>query len=173
MFHKLISSLSFFLVVITATAAGQVKVAYMNPQEVISQAPEREQIETRMNEFIEEKRDEFQQRTRAFQDSVAAYQENAETMSQSQRERREEQLVRMEQELNEHQQRIQQQIQQRRNELLQPLYERMDKAIAAIAEEMDLDFVLNEATGNGEEVIFYSSDQKLNITQQVINRIQN
>lgn len=173
MFRKLISSFSILLFFVTASAVGQVQVGYMNTQEVLSQIPERAEIEQQMNDFIESRRTEFQERTRSFQDAVAEYQQNQDSMSEAERSRQEEQLAQMEQELNQYQQQMQQQIQQRRAELLQPIYDRMDKAIASIAEEMNLDFVLNEATNMGEEVIFFASDEKLNITQQVIERVKN
>lgn len=173
MFRKLVSSLSLFLFLITASTFGQINVGYMNTQEVLTQVPERDQVEKQMNDFIESKREEFQQRTKSFQDAVAEYQQNQANMSQAEREKQEQQLAQREQELNQFQQQLQQQIQQQRQKLLQPIYDRIDKAIAAVAEEMNLDFVLNEATNTGEEVIFYASDGKLNITQQVLERVKN
>ncbi len=92
-------------------------------------------------------------------------------MSQEQQTKREEELATMEQELMEMRQSIQQQIQQRRSELMSPIYNRMDKAIAAVAQANGLDFVLNETTGYGETIIYYSADQQLNITQEVLNRM--
>ncbi len=145
----------------------------MNTQEVLSQVPERAEIEQQMNDFIESKREEFQEKTGSFQSSVAEYQQNQDSMSGAERDRQEEELAQMEQELTQFQQQMQQQIEQRRAELLQPIYNRMDEAIAAVAEEMNLDFVLNEATNMGEEVIFFASDGKLNITQQVLERVKN
>lgn len=173
MLKKLASAIFLFLFLFSTFAFGQLRVGYMNTQEVLSQIPERNQVEQQLNEFIEGKRSEFQQRTAAFQDSVAAYQQNQGNMSQAEIERKEQQLASMEQELNEYQQQIQRQIQQRRSELLQPIYERMDKAIAAVAEERGLDFVLNEATNTGEDVIFYASDESLDITQEVLGQMKN
>lgn len=173
MFRKLVSSLSLFLFLITASTFGQINVGYMNTQEVLTQVPERAQVEKQMNDFIESKREEFQQRTKSFQDAVAEYQQNQANMSEAERQKQEQQLAQREQELNQFQQQLQQQIQQQRQKLLQPIYDRIDKAIAAVAEEMNLDFVLNEATNTGEEVIFYASDGKLNITQQVLERVKN
>lgn len=173
MFRKLVGSLSLFLFLITASTFGQINVGYMNTQEVLTQVPERAQVEQQMNDFIESRREEFQQRTKSFQDAVAEYQQNQANMSGSERERQEQQLAEREQELNQFQQQIQQQIQQQRQKLLQPIYDRIDKAIAAVAEEMNLDFVLSEATNTGEEVIFYASNGKLNVTQQVLERVKN
>lgn len=144
----------------------------MNTQEVLSQMPERSSVEEQMNNFIETKRQEFQQQTMAFQDSVTAFQQNQASMSQQQAQQEQQKLAKMEASLQQLQQNIQTQIQQRRAKLLQPLYNRMDEAIATVAEQRNLDFVLNEATSAGENLIFYSANQTLDITEQVLQHVK-
>ncbi len=172
MFRKLLTTFFLLLFVGSATAYGQLSVGFMNPQEVLSQMPERSEVEQKLNTFIETKRSEFQQRTAAFQDSVAAFQQNQSSMSQGQAQQEQQKLAKMESSLQQFQQSIQSQIQQRRSALLKPLYDRMDQAIAAVAEERGLDFVLNETTSAGENIIFYSADSTLNITDEVLKRVQ-
>ena len=172
MLRKLLTTGCLLLFMVSATAYGQMKIGYMNTQEVLSQMPERSSVEEQLNTFIETKRQEFQQRTMAFQDSVTAFRENQASMSQQQAEQEQQQLAQMEASLQELQQNIQVQIEQRRSELLQPLYNRMDEAIATVAEERNLDFVLNEATSAGENVIFYSASETLDITEQVLKQVQ-
>lgn len=168
---SILTATVFFFVLGGAAVSQDLKVGYMNPQEVLNQLPERADIEQKLNELVQEKRAELSERTSNFQQAVASYQENSASMSEAQRSQREEELATQEEELREFQQSIQQEIQQRRSELMAPIYNRMDRAINAIAENMDLDFVLNEATGFGETIIYYSSEQRLNITQQVLNRM--
>ena len=79
----------------------------------------------------------------------------------------------MEQALNEFQQSVQVDIQRRRAELLQPVYSRIDKAIADIAEDMNLDFVLNKSTSMGENIVYYASQQELDITSKVVALLKN
>jgi outer membrane protein len=171
MFKKLGSLLLLLLFVVSSTAFGQLKIGYMNSQEVLSQMPERSSVQQQLNTFIQQKRQELQQRTAAFQDSVAAYQQNQASMSQAQIQQEEQQLTEMENSMRQFQQSIQQQIQRRRASLLQPLYDRMNEAIATVAENNDLDFVLNEATSRGEQVVYYSESEQLNITDDVLEQI--
>lgn len=171
MFRKLGSIFFLFLFGVSASAHGQVKIGYMNAQEVLSQMPERSDVEQKLNSFIQQKRQELQQRTASFQDSVATYQQNQGNLTDTQVRQQEQQLAQMEASLQRFQQGLQQQIQQRRSQLLQPLYSKMEEAIAAVAEERDLDFVLNEATSTGENVIYYSESQQLNITDEVLQHI--
>lgn len=167
MFKKLGSLFLLFLFVTSTSAFGQIKIGYMNTEEVMNEMPGRSEVEQELNNFIEQKQEELQNRTAAFQDSVATIQQNQEDLSEAQ----EQQLTQMEASLQEFQQGLQQQIQQRRSELLQPLYEKMDQAIATVAEDKDLDFVINEATSTGENVIYYSESQELNITEEVLQQI--
>jgi len=170
--RKLLGTTLLLLFVLSTTAFGQIKIGYMNTQEVLSQMPQRSDIEQQLNTFIQNKRQELQQRTAAFQDSVAAYQQNKSSMSEAQIQQEEQQLSQMEQSLNQYQQSLQQQIQQRRGALLQPLYDKMNEAISTVAENKNLDFVLNEATSTGENLIYYSSSKQLDITQEVLQLIK-
>lgn len=137
----------------------------------MSQMPERSQVEQELNDFIQEKRQELQERTTEFQDSVAEFQQNQANMSDAEIQKREKQLAQMEAEMTQFQQGLQQQIQQRRATLLEPLYTKMNEAISTVAERNDLDFVINEATSSGENVVYYAASEKMDITQQVLQYI--
>lgn len=171
MFKKLLTTFFLFLFVISASAFGQAQIGYVNTQEVISQMPERSSVQQELSSFVQQKRQELQQRTMAFQDSLAAFQQNQASMSDAQAQQVEQQLTQEQNSIKQLQQSLQQQIQQRRVTLLQPLYNKMNEAIADVAEDNNLDFVLNEATSGGENVVYYSASEKLNITQEVLNRI--
>ena len=171
MFRKILSTISILLFVAAGPAAGQLKIGYMNPQEVLNQLPEKAEIEQQLNDLVEQKRQQLQNRTANFQDAVADYQENSSSMSEEQRNNREQELAEMEQALYNFQRSIQAEVQQRRNELLAPIFDRMDKAISEISEARGLDFVINEAVGTGESIIFFASDTTMNITQEVLNRM--
>lgn len=169
---KKIGSIFFLLLfVVNVTAFAQLEIGFMNAQEVLSQMPERSSVEQKLNDFIQQKRLQLQQRTTAFQDSVAEYQQNKASMSQAQITQEEQQLTKLETQLRQFQQNIQQQIQQRRSSLLQPLYQKMDQAIATVAENRNLDFVINEATSSGEQIIYYAASEQLNITDEVLKQI--
>jgi Skp family chaperone for outer membrane proteins len=171
MFRKLASLFFLFLFVVSTTAFGQLNIGYLNTQEVLSQMPERSQVEQELNNFIQEKRQELQQRTTEFQDAVAEFQQNQANMSDAEIQKREKQLAQMETEMTQFQQGLQQQIQQRRATLLEPLYNTMNEAISTVAERNDLDFVINEATSGGENVVYYAASEKMNITEQVLQYI--
>lgn len=173
MFNRVLSIFTAFLFLAAAPSVAQISVGYMNVQEVMMQLPERDSVEQELNSFVAEREERFQQRATDFQSALAEYEENQSSMSEQEQAEREEELQNMEQELTTYQNNLRSEIEQHRQKLLAPLYEKIDVAIATVAEEMDLDFVLNEQTSQGEQMIYFSSDQRLNITDEVLEQIRN
>ena len=173
MIRKSLSTAFLLLLLVGSNVyAQQLKIGYMNTQQVLNELPRRSEVEQELSNYIESKRGELEEKIASFQDEVAQYQKNKSNMSDQQIKQREEELTQQESEMRQFQQDIQSQIQEHRATLLQPLYDAMDQAIADVADSNDLDFVLNQATANGENLIYYSADQQLNITQEVIQRVK-
>lgn len=171
MIKKLLPITAILLFGMVTTTLGQIKVGYMNTQEVLSQLPERERVEKELQAFIADKQEQLSERATEYQDAVAEYQSNRPDMTPQEIQTREQELTEMQTALDEFDQTLRQQIQQKRQELLSPLLDRVDKAIAAVAESEGLDFVLNEATNTGNPLVFYASDNQMNITEQVVTRL--
>lgn len=171
MIKKFISALSLLLLAMTVHTHAQIKIGYMDVQSVMAELPEMENIQAQLDDFVTKKQQQLQDRTASFQEAVADYQDKQASMSSEQQAAREKELAAMEEDLRSFQQSIQTEIQQYRQELLAPVYADIDRAIASIAEEQGLDFVLNKATMRGENIVQFSSQQRLNITDQVIQRI--
>lgn len=172
MIRKFLTTTLVILFLATLSVNAQLRIGFMNTQEVLNQLPEREKIENEINDFISQRQQQLQARTAAFQDSVAQYQENQSSMTEAQRKQREQELTDMQTELNELQQSYRMDVQRKRNELLQPIFDRINRAIEAIAKQRGLDFVINEATGMGESIVFYASNDSLDITEEVLNRVK-
>lgn len=171
MTKKFFSALTIILFLLTVHSQAQIKIGFMDVQAVMSELPEMNNVQTELEGFVTEKQQQLQDRTASFQEAVANYQENQDSMSQQQQTAREEELASMESDLRTFQQSLQTEIQQYRQQLLAPIYEGIDQAIANIAEEEDLDFVLNKATMRGENIVQFSAEETLNITNSVVQRI--
>lgn len=171
MMKKFLSALTVLILFLAVQSNAQVKIGYMDVQAVMSELPQMEDVQSELEGFVTKKQQQLQDRTASFQEAVADYQENQASMSQQQQTNREEELGNMESDLRSFQQSLQTEIQQYRQQLLAPIYEDIDQAIADIAEEMDLDFVLNKATMRGENIVQFSAQETLNITNRVVERI--
>ncbi|TVQ12399.1 MAG: OmpH family outer membrane protein [Balneolaceae bacterium] len=168
--------LMVLVLLITAGSAysQQHKVGYINPQAVLEALPEREVIERRISQLIQEKEQEYEVEIREFQEELVAFREASERMSQENRTREENRLRQKDQNLTQRLNVLQREIQQRQNELMQPLMIEIEEAIASVAKEQGLDYVLNQETGNAQPIIVFSSamaKSNLDITQKVINKL--
>jgi outer membrane protein len=171
MMKKFFSALTVILLFAAVQSHAQAKIGFMDVQAVMSELPQMNEVQSQLETYVTEKQQQLQERTANFQEAVADYQENQASMSQQQQTTTEEELGSMEEDLRNFQQSLQTEIQQYRQQLLAPIYEDIDQAIADIAEEMDLDLVLNKATMRGENIVQFSAQETLNITSQVVERI--
>ncbi len=171
MTKKFLSALALLMLFVTVQSQAQIKIGFMDVQTVMAELPEMENIRAKLDDYVSQKQQQLQDRTASFQEAVADYQEQQASMSAEQQQAREKELTAMEQDLQTFQQSIQTEIQQYRQQLLGPIYADIDNAIANIAEERNLDFVLNKATMRGENIVQFSAQQSFNITDEVIKRI--
>lgn len=171
MTQKFLSALALLMLFVTVQSQAQIKIGFMDVQTVMAELPEMENIRAKLDDYVSQKQQQLEDRTASFQEAVADYQEQQASMSAQQQQAREKELAAMEQDLQTFQQSIQTEIQQYRQQLLGPIYADIDNAIANIAEERDLDFVLNKATMRGENIVQFSAQQSYNITDEVIKRI--
>jgi len=169
MIKRLLSITALLLFGLSASTVAQVNIGYMNTQEVMAQLPGRDQVEEELAAFVQERQTQLREKATAFQEAVADYQANMESMSDTEVQETEASLQELNTELSEFNQSIRAEIQQKRSELLSPLLERVDEAIATIAEQKDLDFVLNRSTNSGNTIVFYASQNQVDISDEVIS----
>ncbi len=166
-----ITTMIVLMAVVVLPAQGQMKVGYMNPQTVLDTLPAKKQVESQLNEYIEEKRGQLEQQTIAFQKQIAQLQQQAQNASDAQKQALQDSANAMNQRLQNFRTQIQQQIQRRRAKLLRPIYTRIDQAIQTVAERNNLEFVLNEKTGTGQHIVYYADARQKNITDEVIQEL--
>ncbi len=154
-------------------AAAQLKVGIMNPERVMDALPETEQVQRSLEQYVQQMQEEFTEEYSVWIEAVGEYEERVEagTISDQERQREEQRLMEMEEDLENLERRIQNQIQNRQNELLSPIMERVENAMEEVARELDLEYVLNKQTSQGDMVVFYTSDRGIDITDRVIEKL--
>ncbi|KPP95996.1 MAG: outer membrane protein [Bacteroidetes bacterium HLUCCA01] len=173
-----ITMLAVLMLGIAVTSSwAQIRIGYINPQEVLQQLPERQAIEQQLAELIEEKEADFSAREEAFLARVREVQERVEagTISDSQLETERASLEVEQEELTELVRSQQLDVQRRQQELLQPVLESIDQAIEEVATELGLAYVLNEMTSDGEMILLFISaegENTLNITGRVADKLK-
>ena len=157
-----------------AQAQDELTIGYVDPQTIMRSMPEMAAIERRLQNFIDRKRQEFAEKEATFRREVEEYQQKMAVISDEARRREEERLASLNLELQEFQQNFQQEIQERQFELIEPLLDKIQGAIEAVARERNLTFVLNTMTNNGDFIILYASERAqrdYDITDEVMQRL--
>ena len=163
-----------FLTVSISAQAQQLKIGFVNPQEIITKMPEMKAVQQRLQNFISDKQAELQEKQEAFQNAVNEYQQKMSVLSSDAKSNKEEELGEMQANLREAQREAQEAVQQKQQELVQPLMESINNAIDAVANEKGLDYVLNTTTSQGDVIVLYASQeykQKYDITGDVMNKL--
>jgi outer membrane protein len=170
---KLIIALFFFGSLFTfQDAIAQVKIGYANPARVLSALPEVEEVDQQIQALIEQSDEELAAKATELQSIFTNYESNMNNLSEQERVIREEELMEMNQQFEQDRESMMNNIRQRRSELMTPIIEKMNTAMESIAAEMELDLILNEGTSTGDAIVFFANSEQLDITDQIIERIQ-
>ncbi|MFP8487907.1 OmpH family outer membrane protein [Gracilimonas sp. Q87] len=153
-------------------AIAQVKIGYANPGQILSALPEVEQVDQQIEAMITESDQELAQKANELQQIFTNYEENMNSMSKQERGSREEELMELNQQFEQERETMMNRIRQRRSELMQPIIEKMNVAMEEVAQEMGLELILNEGTSSGDLIVFYANSDQLNITNNIIEKIQ-
>lgn len=151
---------------------AQVKIGYANPGRILSALPEVEQVDQQIQSLLEEKDQQLEQRAEQLQQIFTEYEENMNAMSDQERADREGELIELNDQFTEERESMMNEVGQRRAELMQPIIEKMNVAMQEVAQEMNLDLILNEGTATGDMIVFYANSEQLNITDRIIEKLQ-
>ncbi|MBZ4651944.1 MAG: outer membrane protein (OmpH-like) [Proteiniphilum sp.] len=151
-----------------AAVAQEVKIAYLNAQEIFSAMPEISGIETQLNSKQEEISkngqalvDEFNKKTEEFDKNKAT----SETVLKDQQR----QLAQIQERYQVYLQNSQQEMQQLQQQLLEPINRKIADAIKAVGDENSYTFIFDVSTA--QSPIVYVSPTAVNITPMVKSKL--
>lgn len=154
-----------------AQVTNQERIGYVNPQAILQKMPELKAVQQRLQNFIEKKQDELDQKQQDVNQQITQFQEDQADLSQEARQKEQARLGQLQADLQQAERQAQQEIQAKQQELVSPLYQEINNSISSVAEEMNLSYVLNTATSTGDVIILYASpeaQQKYDITDEVM-----
>ena len=144
-----------------------IRLAYVRIDSLQSQY---EYFEELALELIEEEKvlvEDLQRRQQTLQENIALYQQEAPKMSARQREANEADLMRVQQQYLQVEQAAQAQLVKKQQDLTKMMREDMDKAIAVLKDELNLDFILHYEEGG--QIIYANTD--FDITERMVNML--
>lgn len=152
-----ISLVALFLFVGLTEASAQVKIGYINSNELLSIMPERDSLQG----VFDKERDAIARRLEEMQveynNKVEVYVRQRDSLTPIVRETKEEELKDINARIGNYENTATQRLQQRQNELLQPLFDKVTKAIKVVALEQKFTYILDISTGIA---LYYPEDDK-------------
>ena len=158
----------FIALIILMASCTQVKVAYVDVEEIIKEYEGSKKAEAEMKAQSETMANQLDQLAGPFQQKVQDYQRNAQSMSASARQEKEQELMQEQQMIQQRQQLAQQQVQAEGQKMIDQINEEIEDFVASYAKSNGFTFVLG--TSEQTKSVLYG-DESMNITEQVIDAL--
>jgi len=167
--RKLVLLAVFGLITFASQAQTATKVGYADPDYILSQMPEAKQIDAELKSMEAQLKGQIEAKIKKFQTELADYQKNGGAMIDAVRQNTERELTQQQQNIEKLQQDAQTTIQNKNTQMMTPVYDKVGKAIEAVAKENGYSFILNQQIG-GLDVILYGDD-KMDISELVLKHM--
>ena len=140
---------------LTLSSSAQ-KVGHINSQELLSLMPERTTAETSLQDYTKGLESQLMSMQTEYQSMVENYQNNEESYDDLTKQDKISEIQSLQERLTTFQQSAQSSLQQKEQELLQPILEKAQNAIDAVADKGKYTYILDSSSG----VILYSKDSE-------------
>ncbi len=151
------------LVLVASFSAFQVnaqKIGYVNMQEIIVNMPEYAKADTTLANYRQDLFKEIQSMQKELQDNINTFIQDSTSMSDAVKEVKRDELQDQQSRLVRFQQTSQQKVGQKQQELLQPIIDKAQKAVNAVAGTKGYTWVFND-TGDGSILLVKPSGDDL------------
>ncbi len=128
-----------------ASAEANVKLGYINTQELFTLMPEVKQVQARMDSMNKQYEDMLMSMQEEYKKKVSDYEQKQAGMPDAMKQIQEEELYTMQQRIQTAYQTAQQDLQQKQQEYIAPIHERMSKAIKKVGEKEGYTYVFDSA----------------------------
>jgi len=152
-----------------ASAQASTKIAYINSQKIMAEAPGRAEAEATYDNEMKGVRAQLQKMDDSLKGIIEAYQKIAPTLDSATRVVRETAIRATEDDMSKRAQELNQQMQQRQVDLARPLLEQVSKVLDQMREEGHYAMIFD--VGSQASVVV-SADKSLEITDQVLARLK-
>ncbi len=126
-------------------AKAQVKIGYVNFDQLVDQLPETKLIRTQLETYNKQFQDQYTAMTSEYQTKGQAYEAQRATMTDAVRTAKESELSDIQKRIQSFQQDAQQKVSAKTTELSKPLFDKIRAAVAQVAKEKGYTYVINSA----------------------------
>lgn len=149
-------------------ASAQLKIAYVNSQQIMEEAPGRAEAEAAFDKEMGKARAELQGLEDALRKDMEAFDKDLPTLDSTTAEKRAEGLRTKQSDLQKRSQEVQMSMQKVEQDLARPLMEQISKVLDEIRVKNGYSFIFDVAGGS----VIVSADTTLDVTDQVVARLK-
>jgi outer membrane protein len=165
---------SYLLVLLTlnsffVNAQGQ-KIGHADWQYIFSKLPEYKVIENEIRTYETQLQNQLKLKTQELETKYKIYQDLPPDTPETIKKDRESELAYLQENLQKFKQDAQLSIQKKENDLILPVYEKVGKAIEAVATENGFSYILNPEMVTGGQTLLFA-DNKYNISDLVLKKL--
>jgi outer membrane protein len=164
----------FIIFAFTLIAQAQVKplrIGYTNVDYLISLHPDRKKIEDNLKAYQASLEKEAESLGKEFREKYESYQKGAAMMAEPVRLTKEKELGELQERIQDFQRNAEADIQKKQMELMQPVLDKIQKAIDAVAEENGFTYIFNSDAGYGTTPVLLHGPEKDNVTDLVLKKL--
>jgi outer membrane protein len=164
--------LAFLVASVSAKSQdSSIKIGYTNAEYILSNMPEAKQIEADLKVHEQQLSAQLEAKSKDFQAKVAEYQRTAENMIPEVRADKEQELQNLQSSIQKFQQDAQTSLQRKQGELLQPAFDKIQKAIDEVAKANGYSHVFNSGQPEvGLNILLYAREED-NISDLVLKQL--
>lgn len=150
-----------------ASAQSGVRIAYINSQLILEQAPGAAEAASQFDRDMARYRSEVEQLGQELEQLITQYQQQQLTLSPEAKSNREQEIRLKQQQYNQRIQDLDQQAGMRQAELVQPIMDQINTVIEEIRTEGNYSLIFDVTSGS-----ILAADESLDLTDEVIRRLQ-
>lgn len=155
----------------THPAQAQQKIGYIDSDYILSQMPEYEAVQKKIDQLASQWRSELEKRQQEVDQMFKEYQARELLYTEKERKEKREEIMQAEEEIEQLRTSYfgpEGRLFQRQEELMQPLQERILEAVETIAAQEEYDYVFDKAGG---EVLFMYATDEHDLSDQVLEEL--
>ncbi|MFW6267768.1 MAG: OmpH family outer membrane protein [Marinilabiliaceae bacterium] len=165
---KLFVAVVALFVVTTGSTAQELKFGHLNVQKVISELPEKQSADKELRSEAEQLQQQLQVMREELDQKYSNYMEQRDTMSKLVRSTREKEIQDYDQRIQNFNQMAQESLSEKEEELLQPIIDKVERAIQAVGDEEGFIYIFDVSS----QMILYNSDQSVNCEDMVKAKLE-
>ncbi len=128
-------------------AIAQTKFGHINSAELLKSMPDVTKAEAEIQAYAKTFQEQLQAMSKEYETKIQAFQAGEKTMTDAMKEVKVKEIKDLETRIESTNQSAQEKVEKKRQDLLQPIIDKADKAIKAVATEKGYDYIFDTSTG--------------------------